>query len=96
MDFEQQLQSVESINIFVGVHGAGLTHLLFLPQNSSIIEIMIPSKASNDAYLQLSTWVGHKYIKINAKEAFHQTAVVNEQSLKNAVKDAIKYYLNKV
>ncbi len=38
-DFLQQVQTVHDSDILVGMHGAGLTHLLFLPEWGSVFEV---------------------------------------------------------
>jgi hypothetical protein len=35
-----------STDILIGVHGAGMTQLLFLPKHAAIIEVLHPSKFS--------------------------------------------------
>jgi hypothetical protein len=44
IDFEdvlpaQQLRIISQTNVLIGQHGAGLTHLLFLPKNSLLVEL---------------------------------------------------------
>lgn len=39
ISFENQLKITSNTDIFVGIHGAGLTHLLFLPKWATIFEI---------------------------------------------------------
>jgi len=38
-DFRQQLRIIQDTDILIGIHGAGLTHLLFLPDWSSVFEL---------------------------------------------------------
>lgn len=39
VDFVNQLEVTRNTDIFIGMHGAGLTHLLFLPKWASIFEL---------------------------------------------------------
>ena len=39
MSFEDQLKVILTTGILIGMHGAGLTHSLFLPQNAGLLEI---------------------------------------------------------
>ncbi|XP_035677616.1 EGF domain-specific O-linked N-acetylglucosamine transferase-like isoform X1 [Branchiostoma floridae] len=39
MPFLQQLQHTQNTDIFIGIHGAGLTHTLFLPDWACLLEI---------------------------------------------------------
>ena len=48
-DFKQQLRRVASADIMIGMHGAGLTHTVFLPKHAALIEL-IPSYWSYKAH----------------------------------------------
>lgn len=37
--FTEQLEIIQNTDIFIGIHGAGLTHLLFLPKWATIFEM---------------------------------------------------------
>lgn len=37
--FTEQLEIIRNTDIFIGIHGAGLTHLLFLPKWATIFEM---------------------------------------------------------
>lgn len=39
MKFVDQLQSTRNTDVFIGIHGAGLTHLLFLPKWATVLEL---------------------------------------------------------
>ncbi|XP_058453938.1 EGF domain-specific O-linked N-acetylglucosamine transferase [Malaya genurostris] len=39
MDFREQLKITRNSDIFIGMHGAGLTHLLFLPKWAAVFEL---------------------------------------------------------
>ncbi|KAG7167964.1 EGF domain-specific O-linked N-acetylglucosamine transferase-like, partial [Homarus americanus] len=39
MDFHQQLRQDQWTDVFIGMHGAGLTHLLFLPDWAVVLEL---------------------------------------------------------
>lgn len=39
MAFKQQLEVTRNTDVFVGMHGAGLTHLLFLPDWATVFEL---------------------------------------------------------
>lgn len=39
MSLEQQVRLMRSTSILVGMHGAGMTNLLFLPRNAAVIEL---------------------------------------------------------
>ena len=48
-EFKHQLQLVASADILVGMHGAGLTHTVFLPKHAALIELF-PSYWSHMAH----------------------------------------------
>lgn len=37
--FTKQLEITHNTDIFIGMHGAGLTHLLFLPDWAAVFEV---------------------------------------------------------
>lgn len=39
MPFKDQLEVIRNTDIFIGIHGAGLTHLLFLPKWATVFEL---------------------------------------------------------
>jgi capsular polysaccharide biosynthesis protein len=44
MSFEEQLHTIRRTDILLGAHGAGLAHLMFLPQTSVVMEIWIADR----------------------------------------------------
>ena len=92
MNIKEQYLKMNNIDILIGVHGAGLTHLLFLNTNSIVIEIMNPSKTGNNHYKYLSIWCDHTYLRIYAKEISGRIEV-NEDELTNVVKSSIQSYI---
>lgn len=39
MEFKAQLEVTHNTDVFIGIHGAGLTHLLFLPDWAVAFEL---------------------------------------------------------
>lgn len=39
LEFSEQLRITHNSDIFIGMHGAGLTHLLFLPDWAVVFEL---------------------------------------------------------
>jgi glycoprotein 2-beta-D-xylosyltransferase len=54
LSIEEQLNTIIRTDLFVGVHGAGLTHVLFLKSNRSLIELVI-SDTTGDHFDQMSS-----------------------------------------
>jgi hypothetical protein len=50
--FETQVKDVASAGLLVGVHGAGMTNLMFLPPNGAVIELF-PFRWWPDMYRRL-------------------------------------------
>ncbi|XP_054283091.1 EGF domain-specific O-linked N-acetylglucosamine transferase [Macrosteles quadrilineatus] len=70
MDFQQQLELTRNSDIFVGIHGAGLTHLLFLPDWAVVFELY--NCEDESCYLDLARLRGVKYITWENKEKLWQ------------------------
>ncbi|CAH1785059.1 unnamed protein product [Owenia fusiformis] len=59
LSMKQQLQYVSNSDILVGMHGAGLTHVLFLPKHAGLIEFYPTYWSVNNVHFQtLSKWRG--------------------------------------
>ena len=56
-DMKQQLEFITTTDILIGMHGAGLTHSMFLPKHAGIIEL-IPNywSAANMHFEAIATW----------------------------------------
>lgn len=39
--FADQLEITRNTDVFIGMHGAGLTHLLFLPKWATLFELLV-------------------------------------------------------
>jgi protein O-GlcNAc transferase len=64
LTFPQQLQIIKNTDILIGVHGNGLTHSLFLPPNSKVIEIFPPESHLLD-YRMLCNVAGLDYYGVD-------------------------------
>ncbi|KAJ9644769.1 hypothetical protein H2201_006078 [Coniosporium apollinis] len=63
--FAQQLQIVHETDILVGVHGADLTHSLFLPPGSAVVEIL-PHSVTRQRFHNLAKMMGHRHFAAHA------------------------------
>jgi hypothetical protein len=61
----EQLDMIANTDIYIGVHGAGLTWSFFMKPNSRLIEIY-PGNPKNECYRQWCTLTGLKYKRIIA------------------------------
>lgn len=68
--FAEQVRMVHSHQVLVGVHGAAMTHLLFLPSRpnvpSSIVVEILPHQFEHRGYRNLALMMGHRYISVHA------------------------------
>lgn len=44
VSFKTQLEISSNTDVFIGIHGAGLTHLLFLPDWAAVFELWVVEK----------------------------------------------------
>ena len=63
--FAEQLKIIRNTDILAGVHGAGLTHGLFLPPGSAMVEIL-PADFKNKSFRNLAHLLGHHYFSSHA------------------------------
>lgn len=64
--FADQLKIVCETDLLIGVHGAGLTHTMFLPPGSAVIEIL-PGNFAHMGFRNLAQILDHKYYRTHAK-----------------------------
>jgi protein O-GlcNAc transferase len=67
MTFPEQLKIIRHTDILAGVHGAGLTHGMFLAPHSTIVEIL-PLGLKYKGFRNLANFLGHKYFSSHADE----------------------------
>lgn len=60
LSFKDQLKITKNSDIFIGIHGAGLTHLLFLPKWASLFELY--NCGDPNCYKDLARLRGVNYI----------------------------------
>ncbi|KAE8141235.1 hypothetical protein BDV38DRAFT_237599 [Aspergillus pseudotamarii] len=68
MSLERQLDIVRGTDVLVGVHGAGLTHGIFLSQGSSMVEIL-PAGLNHKGFRNMASLMGHSYFSTHAARA---------------------------
>jgi protein O-GlcNAc transferase len=63
----EQISIVRDTDVLVGVHGAGLTHGMFLPPRSAVVEIL-PSELAHKGFRNLAKLRGHSYFREHAEK----------------------------
>lgn len=58
---KEQIQIVASNDIMIGMHGAGLAHLLWLPDHASVLELRPKSHMGWLCFQHMGEWRGFEY-----------------------------------
>ncbi|ETN41846.1 uncharacterized protein HMPREF1541_03785 [Cyphellophora europaea CBS 101466] len=61
LPFRDQINVARKTDVLVGVHGAGLTHGLFLPPKSAIVEFM-PFNLDHRGFKNMAKMLGHQHL----------------------------------
>lgn len=61
MDAKQQVETVMSSNILVGMHGAGLVHSIFLPDDGAVVEMFPSGFGENHRDRNIARFLGRSY-----------------------------------
>eukprot|EP01094_Clydonella_sp_ATCC50884_P025510 TRINITY_DN6730_c0_g1_i2.p3 TRINITY_DN6730_c0_g1~~TRINITY_DN6730_c0_g1_i2.p3 ORF type:complete len:150 (-),score=36.26 TRINITY_DN6730_c0_g1_i2:106-555(-) len=68
MSMKEQLEVVAGTDVLVGVHGAALTHLLFLSPSATVLEFVVSHpEMINDHFRDLAKWTSRSYVQRRAK-----------------------------
>ncbi|KAK2745274.1 hypothetical protein FQN57_003969 [Myotisia sp. PD_48] len=63
--FKEQLKVARATDVLVGVHGAGLTHSMFLREGSVVVEIL-PRDFNHKGFLNVANLLGHSHFSVHA------------------------------
>jgi len=94
LSFEEQLALVRNTNIFIGMHGAGLTFLPFLSDDAVVIEL-VPKQGMQKYHFQnLAAWSGKGFIMwrnaIPGNEPNAFETIVDAGQFKSLIEKAVK------
>lgn len=76
--FQEQVSIAAHAQYLVSIHGAGLTNMLFMPKNSSVLELQMKDDGTNCYYYTLADALGLRY--------YYQFCTPNDPAL--SVQDA--------
>ncbi|XP_018324523.1 EGF domain-specific O-linked N-acetylglucosamine transferase [Agrilus planipennis] len=76
--FKKQLEITRNSDIFIGIHGAGLTHLLFLPDWAAVFEIY--NCEDENCYSDLARLRGVKYVTWEKPHLIKEDEVTHPES----------------
>ncbi|KAL2831114.1 hypothetical protein BDW59DRAFT_7012 [Aspergillus cavernicola] len=68
ISFVEQLAVAQETDVLVGVHGAGLTHGMFLPHHSAMVEIL-PPDLNHKGFRNVAALLDHSYFSAHASKA---------------------------
>ena len=78
LTFKEQLRIVQDTDILIGVHGAGLTHEMFLQPGSTVVEIL-PPNVHHKGFRNLANQMGHRYFSTHGTRAIPSSEHSNWQ-----------------
>ena len=84
-NFTQQLRAIRSSSILMGVHGAGLTHVLFMAPGSVLVELQPQSHAYFTHFERFARWTGQQYVRV-ILQGMHATHDIKEEELSTLVR----------
>ncbi len=61
LSFSDQIRLMRGTKFVVGMHGAGLTNMLFMESGSTVLEIFDPKGYFNPCFFRLACDLGHQY-----------------------------------
>ena len=81
-EYKEVLKCYTESNIIIGQWGAGLTNMIWMPRNSTVIEITAKEikiiSEWRDAYKYLAKCLGHNFISIQAQETWDGPVNINK------------------
>jgi hypothetical protein len=85
LSLHDQIKLMRETDVLLGAHGAGLTHVLFLPPKSVLIEFG-PVSAF---YKNLALLSGHEYLSFGEGNYFRHVIPVNVQDMMHIINNAL-------
>ena len=67
MTFEEQIKIYHGANIIGGLHGGGLTNILFMNPGTKLLEVRRENDNLNNCYYTLASELGINYYYVNSK-----------------------------
>jgi len=75
----KQIDLMRDAQCLLGIHGAGLTNMLFMPSAGSVIELRNRGDQHNNCYFSMASELNHTYYYLQGNGDSEQTASVNLQ-----------------
>ena len=100
LNLVDQVRLAAGSQVIVGLHGAGLTHMLWMPTGGRVLEIRAAGDCTNNCYYGLASDLGHSYYyAVASKSSPFSTAqrsdfVVDVGRFEQALVDAVQADVN--
>jgi hypothetical protein len=69
----------------LSIHGAGLTHMLWMKLGSKVLEIRVKNNINDNCYFTLTSDLNHNYYyfiaKTNPKKTYHQSDLLINKNI---------------
>lgn len=75
--FSEQIAILRDARVLIGLHGAGLTNMLFMPPGGAVLELRFAEDAHNNAYFSLAHAMGHRYYYLKGQGSHPDTHSAN-------------------
>ncbi len=94
-DFLQQVEIMSQTRSLIGVHGAGLTNMLFMPKGGHILELRNEGDAHNNCYFSMASALNHHYYYLTNAGDTEDTHNVNLTVDLIKLKSALEFMASK-
>jgi capsular polysaccharide biosynthesis protein len=71
----EQLRIIGETDVLVAMHGAGLSHVLFMPRHGALIELEPRSQSANTHFADLALWRGLFYRRWKNTDSRNEVSV---------------------
>lgn len=85
LNFAQQLLLVRYSSVLVGVHGAGLSHTLFLAPGAGLIELVPPEYSARIHFKYFAAWNGRAYVPVPIGSETGRGHVVDTTTIESVI-----------
>ena len=87
--FHEQVQLMSETKIIVGLHGAGLTNMLFMPPGGAVLELRLASDGHNNCFFALASALHHDYFYLkcagDSDEIHTANIIVDNRALEDVL-----------
>ncbi|MBV8253527.1 MAG: glycosyltransferase family 61 protein [Chitinophaga sp.] len=87
--FAEQVALMQQAKVLIGLHGAGLTNMLFMPAGGQILELRNEGDSHNNCFFSLASALQHQYYYLtntgNTADTFNVEIIVNIKRLAETI-----------